>query len=370
MARSARLALAFVAASALLSTTAVAQDVLNRARQAPTRLEGLGILERHLGESPQDVDARLLYGLMLSWEGRLDAARRELRQVLEQTPHYLDARVGLMNVEWWSGNLRAAREQADLILSHDPGHPQARLVRQRLDAANRPWTVMVLASYDRFNDGRTPWREQSVTVMRQTTAGPLLARGSQASRFGLRDEQIEIEFYPSFRAGTYAYVSIGASPDHRLYPAHRVALDFYQNLGHGFEASGGYRRLAFGERTDIYIGALTKYVGTWMITGKVQHVPGEGARAAVSGHAQARRYFGADGTSFAGVGYTRGLSREEVRNLGDLLAVDSDTIRGQLDALVSARWRVLFDASTSREERSSGRTLWQTSVGGGFAFRF
>ncbi len=54
-------------------------DILSRARSASTRAEGL---------------ARLLYGLMLSWEGRYDDASRELRHVLEQTPAYDDARAG------------------------------------------------------------------------------------------------------------------------------------------------------------------------------------------------------------------------------------------------------------------------------------
>ena len=133
---------------------AAAQDVVSQARNAQTRAEGLAILEKHLSESPRDVDVRLVYGLMLSWEGRYDDARRELRRVLEQTPTYTDARVGLMNVEWWSNHLPAAREQVDFILSRDAGNTQARLMRQRLDASSRPWTLTTSMAYDRFSDGR------------------------------------------------------------------------------------------------------------------------------------------------------------------------------------------------------------------------
>src|SRR5688572_1669587 len=88
-----------------------------------------------------------------------------------------------------------------------------------------------------------------------------------------------------------------------------------------------------------------------MVTGKVYRVP-EGAAASTSYHGQVRRYFGSDGLSFVGFGYGHGLSREEVRNLGDLAHVDFDTVRGQLDATFSARWRLLLELSTSRQERA------------------
>src|SRR5262245_66086677 len=90
-------------------------DVLPRAREAATsgrRAEALTMLETHLAASPRDVDARLLYGLVLSWEGRYDEARTALRQVLDQTPTYMDARVALMNVEHWSGHSAAALDLA------------------------------------------------------------------------------------------------------------------------------------------------------------------------------------------------------------------------------------------------------------------
>jgi YaiO family outer membrane protein len=347
-----------------------AQDVITQARHAPTRAEGLTVLENHLAESPRDVDARLVYGLMLSWEGRYDDARRELRRVLEQTPTYTDARLGLMNVEWWSNHLPAAREQVDFILSRDPGNTQARLMRQRLDASSRPWTLSTSVAYDHFSDGRDGWNEQFLSLARQTMAGSVIFRAAHADRFGFSDQQFELEFYPTIRAGTYGFVSIGVAPEHDLYPRHRFAFDIYQSVGKGFEVSGGYRRLEFGQTTSIYVGTVTKYVGNWMLTGKVFHVPGEGPLDSTSGHAVVRRYFGGDGTSFLGAAYSQGLSREEVRGVGDLLTLDSNTVRGQLDAALTQRLRLQLDASTSRQERSVAGSLWQTSLGAGFSVRF
>ena len=83
-----------------------------RARAAAAedrRADGIALLEQHLAASPRDVDARLVYGLILSWDGQYDRARTAFQDVLAQTPGYFDARLALMNVEWWSGRTDEAR---------------------------------------------------------------------------------------------------------------------------------------------------------------------------------------------------------------------------------------------------------------------
>jgi YaiO family outer membrane protein len=357
-------------AAALFATPLEAQDMLARARTAPSRAEGLSLLATHLTDVPQDVDARLLYALMLSWERRYDEARVEFNRVLDQAPAYTDARAGLMNVEWWSGNRAAAREQANVILARDPGHRQAWLVRRRIDAAARPWEVATWLGFERFNDGRDAWHERQLSVARQTAAGPITGRVSHAGRFGRSDRQFEAEFYPTIRPGTYGFVAVGIAPDHILYPRRRLAFDLYQSVAGGFEISGGYRRLEFTDATSIYVGTVTKYLGNWMLTGKLYRVPAPGSLDSTSAHGMVRRYFGSDGRSFVGFGYSQGLNREEIRGLGDLTAVDGHTLRGQLDTHLIARLRLLAEASTSRHERTDDRSLWQTAVSTGFAVGF
>jgi YaiO family outer membrane protein len=348
-------------------------DAVTSARQAATsgrRPEALATLQTHLGTSPRDVDARLLYGTILSWEGRYDEARRELQQVLEQAPAYGDARVALMNVEWWSGNASQARDAADTILAQDPGNEHARDVRERLDASSRPWWAGFSYSNDTFNDSRDPWHESAAAVTRLTPHGSVIVRASEARRFGLDDRLFEVEFYPRFRRGSYAFVSVGVAPDSTLYPSNRVAFDLYQGVGGGFEVSGGFRRLAFDSTTNIYVGTLSKYLGNWMLTGKVFHVPGEGPLDSTSYHGGFRRYLRGDGVSYVGVTYSHGSSREEIRNIADLATLDSDTIRTDVDQQFARRLRLFATAGTSRQERQVNGTLWQTSVTGGFAALF
>jgi YaiO family outer membrane protein len=365
-----RFALSLLLCCALGVAPAMAQDtVIERARSAP-RAEGITILANHLATTPNDVDARLVYGLMLSWDGRYDEARRELTQVLTQAPGYLDAQVALMNVELWSDHRDAARTLVNAVLEKDAGNTQARRAQQLLDAKTRPWSAGVGYTRDTFGEDRAPWDETSVTLGRETPAGSLLVRGSQADRFGLRDRQYELEFYPSIRPGTYGFVGIGAGDTKDLYPSHRVSVDLYQTLGHGFEASAGFRRLQFSTTTDIYVGTFSKYAGNWLLTGKVFHVPDSTLGSTQSYHAQARRCFGVEGTSFIGIGYSHGFSREEPRGSGDLLRLNADTVRGQLQADVSPFMRLSASFSYSRQQRSSQTALRQNTLGAGITFRF
>ena len=371
--------------------------VLKEAREAATsgrRPEALRILETQLAANPRDVDSRLLYGLVLSWSGRYDDARRELEQVLKQAPTYTDARVALANVEWWSGQYdrldrvaseglkqqpentqwmiyraraldglgqpQRARRVVDNVLSSEPGNASARALGERLDSQLRPWSAQLSHTVDWFDDDRATWKETAVTLGRITTIGTVLARGSYSERFGLSDTQFELEAYPRIRPGTYGYVNVGASFDKALYPGSRVGLELYQSLGRGFEGSLGWRRLDFASATNIYVGTMTKYAGNWMLTGKVYFIPKEPSDS-TSYHGVVRRYFGSDGTSFLGVGYSHGFSREEIRNLADLIALDSDTVRGEFDWRLGARFRAAASGSTSRQERTFG-TLRQNTV--------
>src|SRR5262245_19548495 len=186
-------ALIFVAGTARAQDNVIAQArAIDSAGQRP---KALAMLEGHLSGTPRDVDARLVYGLMLSWDGRYDDARTELQQVLMQSPGYKDAKVALMNVEWWSGRKTQASDLASQILTSDPGDPQARLMQQRLDASSRPWRVSTWYSHDSFNDGTEPWHEAELSIGRETPIGSVIFRATNAARFGYRDQLIEVEAY-------------------------------------------------------------------------------------------------------------------------------------------------------------------------------
>lgn len=363
-----------VLVSVTIATDVAGQEsVLVSARAAATsgrRGDALSLLERHLETTPRDVDARLLYGLVLSWEGRYDDARPQLQQVLTQTPAYTDARVALMNVEYWSGQTQEAQNLADQILASEPGNVTARTIRERLAASSRPWWVKTSYYFDSFDDGREKWHEYILQLTRQTPIGAAILRGSHAERWDDDDQLIEAEFYPRFRAGSYAFLSAGVATSHSLYPQYRAAFDVYQSVGRGYEISGGARYLQFEELTQIYVGTFSKYWGNWMFTGKAYFVPIEAAPNSESFYGGFRRYFGGDGTSYVGMTYGHGFSREEVRTVEDLVMLNSRSVSGEIDWLYRSRWRISISGGVSREERADNVPLWQTRISGGVAMQF
>src|SRR5579871_5757159 len=82
-------------------------QVLAKGRELATtghRPEAIEFLRKRLETHPWDSDSRLLLGLVLSWEGRYDEARREIEAVLEGHPQYTDALLALVNDDLWAGN--------------------------------------------------------------------------------------------------------------------------------------------------------------------------------------------------------------------------------------------------------------------------
>lgn len=356
--------------------SAQSEDVSARARRLATseqRGAAITLLEDHLAGQPTDDDARTTLGTILSWEGRYDEARAALRAVLARRADDGDVLAALINVELWSKHPAEAKALADRGLVEAPNDSRFLLGRRQAIAAlelARPWEITMTANYDRFSDDRVSWLESLVAVKRVTSAGPIIFRASHAERFGLADDQLELEMYPQFRRGTYAYLSAGTGLDEQLYPKYRFAGDIYQGLGIGFEVFAGVRRLGFQARTSIYQIGLNKYVGNWLLTGKTFSVPDRTGAASKSFHGSLRRYFGSDGTNYVGVRYGRGLARDEVRNLNDFEVLMSDTVGAELNALVRRRVILQISGATSRQDRINQVSLRQHSFSALAGWRF
>lgn len=369
--------LACALAVALVATVASAQDIdaeIARARAVAIdgrRAEAITALRALLAKSPAHGDLLLVLGTVLSWDGSYDEARTHLERVLIDNPNYTDALAALLNVELWSGRPQSALAIARRGLELAPNDDRFLQGRRRAQEAvelQRPWKVSAGYNGDRFSDGRGAWHETQASLTRDTPVGPVSVRGSRAERFAITDSQFEVEMYPRFRSGTYAYLSWGVAPDERLYPGSRVAADLYHGLGAGFEGSVGVRRLSFADTVTLYVGSLGKYVGNWLVSGRVFVVPDD-ADATRSYHGSVRRYVGEDATGFVGARYSHGSSREDVRDLRDVEALGSDTVAFELQ--VPAGRRLLLDVSggVSRLD-AAGATLWQQSFSASAGVRF
>ncbi|HUK87147.1 MAG TPA: tetratricopeptide repeat protein, partial [Terriglobales bacterium] len=117
--------LLLVAAPALLRAQAPPQDPVAKARALAYsgrehRAQALAILQEYLKQDPTDSDARTLYGIVLSWEGRYDESRAQLEQVLATHPYHGDATPALVRVELWSDHPAHAEQLATAYLQQKP----------------------------------------------------------------------------------------------------------------------------------------------------------------------------------------------------------------------------------------------------------
>ncbi len=401
---SARAAVAFtLALAALASAPAPADDdPYTRARalyKDGKQDEAIASLRQQLAVHPGDDDARVVLGGMLSWRDRYDEARAVLDEALAHGPRG-DVLRALINVELWSGHPERAEKLAALALEKEPNAADLRVARaralrdsKRLEEARlevekalslapgneaalglhqsllgdlRTWQVDLAGSTDFFNDHRPVWWDASTSLSRHFGFGSVIFRASHAHRFGEDDNLFELESYPAIREGTYAFLSVGFSPQAILYPHARVAADLYQNLGAGFEASLGYRGLFFDSPVHILTGSFGKYFGNWFAFARAYYV-----LPASSGslHLNLRRYL-PDGQSYFGIRYAHGLSKEELLSSNDIALDSSDTLALEASLWITGAWTASARASAARQARAGTSDLWDYSLAAGVGYRF
>ena len=341
------------------------------------RDQAIDLLHRRLQAIPDDGDALTLLGIVLSWEDRYDEARAALDQVLRRNPTHYDALRAAIHVELWSDNPGRAEELARRGLAFDPNADdlavlleRAESLKRRLAAEGRVWQVSAGYSYDGFDDGREDWHEGTLALKRRFRGlGSVMFKYYRARHFGSDGDQFELYAFPKLRDGTWGEVALAASPEGDLYPHYRIQLDLYQSLGSGWEASLGFRHLGFDDSVQIFVGTLTKYRGDWMLIGRTFVTPDE-AGVSVSFHGALRHYF-RDGTSYFGLRYGYGASREEINNVNDLeiATLASHSVGADVD-LGLGSMSIGLNGAFHYGERANRDPLSNWSFGASTALRF
>lgn len=366
------------------------------------RKAAITLLEKGLAESPRDIDARLIYGIVLSWEGRYEEARRALDAVLETAPDYTDAREALIRVELWSGNPQRAealategqqrrpahafyllsriralvqqnRQKEALgyvtnFLDLEPGNKEARSLREQIENGLRTWRVGFDRSAVMFSGGVATWQETGVTFRGMTRWGRAGVRFATARRFSYRSQLIELDAYPRIRPGTYLYVAGAFSPDHQLFPSYRLAGEVFQTIGKGFEGSAGFRRFRFAEPFTMYTGSLARYFGQYWISGRT-FLSHDEAGVSASMQVTARRYFG-DFEKYVAFRYGYGASPFEVRSANEYEVLRSHSFAAEISGRINTRlgYRGTFGFGT--QDRTGFNAIRQYILDGSLDYRF
>lgn len=386
---------ALLALGALVAPAYAQTDPIAEARRladAGQRAAAIRLLDARLTAVATDTDARTLRGLIHAWDGRYAEARADLEIVLAAMPTHLDALTALARVELWDehadrsealtvrglqahpqsadlmevralaleqlGRYGEARAQIDAALRQDRSRETARRIRRRLVDRQPAWFAALTYRHDRFDDGRAGWSEGQVSLSRRSGIGTIGLRAYGAKRFGLSDYQLEIEAYPRLGPGTYLYLAGAYAPDALLYPERRGAVDVYQSLGRGWEATAGVRRMEFTSTVQIYTGALSKYTGNWLLTARGWMNPDRDSDSLTLNFG-ARRY-AADGESYWGVVYARGTYRDDVRQAAEITRLFSNAGTLELQRRIGRTYWG-GSASLSREERGPGDAFFQAT---------
>ncbi len=320
-----------------------------------TREEARGLCRRALARSPDDHDVRIQLGRLHAWDGQYDAGREELGYVLARQPGNVEAREALADLEWWAGrsdravkvcddglalrprsigllfrkarilksqgNVSGALAAALAALEVDHGHQPSRLLRDDLKELARRSRAGVEVTLDTFDKTFSPWWLVSASAAHRFDPGTVIVRASRADRLAVTGYQLELDAYPRFRDGTYAYLNIGGSAS-SIFPALRAGAELYQSLPAGLEASAGARYLGFtSSHVTIWTGSLSAYRGGWLFTLRPSVTPGA-AGSGVSGSLLVR-YDLDDGDSFLSATAGAGVSPDQANPTAEILRMRS-----------------------------------------------
>ncbi len=393
-------------ATALLATPEPDDNILTRARALATnhmRPEAIAMLHDHLRLHPTDVDARVLYGLVLSWEGRYGEARDQLKRVLAQHPEYDDALRALINLELWSEHpdrvdkltvvalqnhpddpeylynraraLKALHKEREAIATVDrllevqPDHPHAAEMRRDLEDEGRQWSANVTQTHEWFSDPQIGgWDESQLSLRRRIPSGSLIFRYSRGQHYGIIGHQAELEWYWHIRRGTYLYLGGGYSYDATLYPQYRINADIYHNFPYRLEGSIGIRHMAFSTNINVYTASLGRYQGNWLFTGRAYMTPGFNGLSH-SLYFSARRYLNSKGDYFGFRGGRGSSLFDSVRTI-DLDLLRSTSVSAEMSRTVARRWNFSFEAGVSSEDRLHRATLMHYVLDSSLVYRF
>jgi len=350
--------------------------------------KAIAVLNEWLTKNPDDSDARVLLGLICSWDKRYEEGRRAFMTVLQSDIDYKDAVLGLINLQLWSGFTASAEQLAKDAVARRPNDADYQEALAKVKAAERAaaeskkmsanghhgggdkgFEAGITESNIWFSDNRSSWHETSVQLSKNIASEWITARFSHASWFGEGSNLIELESYPKIRPGTYGYLEGAFSPDHTLYARRRFGAEIFQSLPHGFEVSAGIRYMRFNSNTILYTGSFGKYFGNWWVLGRTFISPDSTVGVSKSLQVSARRYF-ADSDHFIGVRFGVGASPFEVRSVLETGVQSSES------ATIETLWkfhnglRFRLTGGVARQTRYAIGPLWQIEADATFYYSF
>lgn len=341
-----------------------------------------------------NVDIRLVLGLMESWDSEYDDSKVQLKTVLQKSPRYADASLALANVYIYTDDYFSALDIVNIGLQYNPTN--ADLLKKRADiiqhinqlniispglfsvfnlaGAVGPYSPGAKMNAVIFNqemtyvdDLKQIWKITSLGYERYTPLGPVIFTFNQTDRFDSAGNQVVIEAYPHLFQGAYMYLGYGYSTTSYL-ARNYIGFEPFFSLPHGFEFSAGERVLQFrGGTTHLYTGSFAKYIGNYWFSLRPYYT-GEGSR---SYYFTARRYFSSpDSYISLTVGGGEGSNAFDLQNPDSISSNLTRTIRLAGDVPLTQNFIFTWLAQYSYDHFPNTNIRQQTNVDAGFIWRF
>jgi YaiO family outer membrane protein len=264
------------------------------------RQEARDICTAILEQKPGYHGVRVLLGRLYLWDEDYDQARREFLRVLEEKPDFHGARNAMIDAEYWSDHYQSAlihcnkglafspdyedfllkktrilikmedyKQASDTVhrlININPAHEDALRLLESIKYSTELFRISQRYRFDGLKrDGGDfrPWHLAALELSTKTSLGTLIGRVNYGScTYGSEAKngtQFEVDVYPKFKEGLYAYLNVGYSSD-SIFPQYRFGSELYMSLPFSFEFSAGIRYLDFSSSNVlIYTGSVGKY---------------------------------------------------------------------------------------------------------------
>lgn len=357
------------------------------------RDEAIRLYTELLATRPNNSDLLLARGRTYAWENRWNESEADLTAVTALAPDYGDAWSALGDMYVWSDRPNDAVNAYGKWIEADPENPRAYIARARahrstgdLAAARADfesarahgapapeideyletlqqrraeptsaapeayrWLTGVSYGYGKFTPVRSEWQTYSATVRHYWQNSSLGFDYLDARRFGLSDYALALDAYVDLWPRAYANFRYQYSPNAKLFPDDSYRMEIFQGAGKGWELSGSYDHMNFGEsNVDMYGAGLGKYTGDWYFRWRPLVVP-SAARLGISHRVLARYYYAGNGDDYLEL--NGGLSRGGKTLPGSELVETTrgQSIGGAFQKYVTPRWGFKISAGYSHD---------------------
>ena len=247
-----------------------------------------------MAEDSNHLGAPLLMAQTFAFENKFDSARVISAQLHNSNPNNYEVLDLMINIEIWNRKYKAATTQVekaleaypndenflfkkakiqylakdydealktlDQLINLNPNHEEGNALKKDILENHRYRDYVFIEDYFEFFKEPIVSRRliTSTGISKWTKSGTYIAKVNMGEQLPYKSLafQYELEAYKQLFPTNYLYLDYAYSQS-SFFPEHRAAIEFFQRLPKGFEASLGVRLLYWSDPTWIYTGSLS-----------------------------------------------------------------------------------------------------------------